>query len=146
MLKKSPGIETSGNSFRIEWDEECMATGFPEIDRQHKEWITMFNNFEKAIHQQKGTEVYAEALLFIIRYAETHFKFEEDLMEKYHSTGWQVNKAEHDKLRARIRDFSYMTWPVGATETDVLALEAELVDWLKHHICTVDVKLKDWVK
>lgn len=35
---------------------------------------------------------------------------------------------------------------LGATEEDVLTLEEELVNWLKHHICTVDVKLKDWVK
>lgn len=146
MQNRSPETRSVGNSYKIEWDEESMATGFPDIDKQHMEWIAMFNGFEEAIRQQKGTEVYSDALLFIIRYAETHFMFEEDLMEKVHSTGRQVNKAEHDKLRTRIRDFSYMTWPGGATEQDVLALEGELVDWLKHHILTVDVKLKDWVK
>lgn len=146
MHNRSPENRSGGSAFRIEWDEESMATGFAEIDAQHRDWIAMFNDFENAIRQQKGTQVYSEALLFIIRYAETHFTFEEKLMEKYHSTGRLANKAEHDKLRSRIRDFSYMTWPVGATEQDVLALEAELVDWLKNHIMTVDVKLKDWVK
>jgi hemerythrin len=54
-----------------------------------------------------------------------------------------LNKAEHDKFQARIQEITYMTWPLGATINDVMMLEEELVVWLKDHICTIDVKLRD---
>jgi len=145
MLKKLQGDEKNKKPFKIAWDEESMTTGFPEIDAQHKKWIAMFNDFENAINQKKGKEVCAETLLFFIRYAETHFQFEEDLMETYHCTARYLNKQEHDQFRVMIQEVTYKTWPLGATDEDVLTLEEELVTWLKKHICNVDVKLREWV-
>ena len=33
----------------IKWNDEKMATGLPEIDSQHKEWIRRFNEFDDAV-------------------------------------------------------------------------------------------------
>jgi hemerythrin-like metal-binding protein len=127
----------------ILWIDSQMATGFPSIDAQHKEWLSRFNKFEDAIHDKNWKENWTEALLFFIRYTETHFRFEENLMAQYHCSARELNRDEHLKFQARIQEIVYMTWPLGATLNDVLLLEAELVDWLKNHICNIDVKLRD---
>ena len=126
-----------------EWNESQMATGFPEIDGQHKEWISRFNKFTAAVTSQKGEEAWTDALMFFIHYTETHFRFEESIMKIYRCSTEAMNKAEHEKFQARIQEITYMTWPLGATMDDVINLQKELADWLRHHICTIDVQLRD---
>jgi hemerythrin len=141
-----PKLWETGNNPGIVWNESEMTTGFPEIDSQHKEWISRFNEFKEAIIAQKGEETCANAILFFTRYTETHFRFEEAFMQEYRCSAQYTNKTDHEKFKARIQEITYMTWPLGATQEDVLMLEEELADWMKNHICTIDVKLRDVVK
>jgi hemerythrin len=136
----------SGKSFKISWEESLMASGIPELDQQHKEWIAKFNEFEQAIDLNKGEEACTKALLFFIHYTDTHFKFEEGLMEHYLCPARFKNKDEHEQFRTRIQEITYMTWPLGATGEDVFKLEEELVTWLKEHICGVDMQLRACVE
>jgi hemerythrin len=133
------------NKNAIIWDQSKMTTGFQEIDAQHKEWISRFNEFENTIKDQKGEEKWVDNLLFFIRYTETHIRCEEEFMDQYHCSARNLNKEEHKKFQKRIQEISYMTWPLGATAEDVQQLEAEMIDWLNNHICNVDVKLRDCV-
>ena len=128
------------------WNESQMTTGFPEIDAQHKKWIAMFNQFENAIINQRGEEICPDAILFFVRYTETHFRDEETLMELHHCSAQYTNKMDHEKFKSRLQEFTYMTWPLGATANDVFSLRNELVEWMRNHICTIDVKLRDVVK
>lgn len=96
---------------KINWDDSLMASGIQKLDRYHMECLSRFNEFEQAIDMNNDEQACTRALLFFIYQSDTHSMFEEALMEKYHSTGRQVNKAEHGKFRARIQEISYMTWP-----------------------------------
>ncbi len=138
-----PNLWEQGKTREIQWNEGEMASGFPAIDEQHKEWIARFNQFDQAIAQSKGTEACSEALLFFLRYSETHFHFEEDIMKQFHCSSESLNREEHRKFQARIHETIYKTWPSGATEFEVRALRTQLADWLVHHICCVDLKLRD---
>jgi hemerythrin len=139
----SPFLWEAGRNDTVTWNESRMTTGFPEIDAQHKEWISRFNEFNQAVIDHKGQEVFGNALLFFLRDTETHFRFEEDLMKLHHCSAQGLNKEEHEKFQKRIHEITYQTWPLGATEEDVLQLKKELADWLISHICTVDVKLRE---
>jgi hemerythrin len=141
FTKKQPK-EEKVHLWKISWDESLMASGIPELDLQHREWLSRFNEFEQAIDLNKGEEACTRALLFFIHYTDTHFKFEEDLMEHYHCPARFKNKDEHEQFRTRMQEITYMTWPLGATGEDVLRLEEELVNWLKEHICAVDMQLR----
>lgn len=133
----------AGKTAEIEWNEDRMGSGLPEIDEQHREWISRFNEFDRAIVNQQGVQACSDALLFFLRYTETHFQFEEDLMKQYHCPAESMNREEHRKFQARIHETIYKTWPSGATESEVQRLRTELSEWLVHHICQVDVKLRD---
>ena len=69
----------------IEWNSEKMATGFPEIDAQHKEWIRRVNEFDDAVVNRKGLEAIQNTLDFLAQYSETHFSGEEVLMTQHNS-------------------------------------------------------------
>jgi len=145
MAKKMSIHEWQAKQKMIEWDEKTMATGVPEVDNQHKEWISRFNEFEKAIVINNGEQACSDTLLFFLRYTDTHFRFEENIMDLYHCPARYVNKQEHQRFKAWIEELVYKTWPLGALPEDVVKLEQEMVDWLKNHICTVDVKLRESV-
>lgn len=134
-----------GKKTLIQWDPSQMATGFAEVDEQHKEWIARFNQFSAAVMNDRGEELWQSALLFFMQYTERHFKTEEALMKKTHCVTEGVNQAAHRKFEARLHEISYMTWPLGATKEDMINLQQELANWLRNHICVIDVQLRDHV-
>jgi hemerythrin len=144
-MKKKKGVEPAEVPYKVGWEEGLMTTGVPEIDRQHREWIARFNEFERAIDNDLGEEACSKALLFFMQYTDTHFRFEENIMDHYRCPARYVNRQEHEQFQKKVQEIAYMTWPLGATREDVLTLEEELVVWLKGHICGVDVKLRECV-
>ena len=139
----SPHLWEVGRNDSVQWVESRMSSGFPEIDNQHKEWISRFNAFNQAILEHKGEKVFADALMFFLRYTETHFRFEENLMKVQHCPAEGINRQEHAAFQKWIQELIFETWPLGATEQDVLKLKNELANWLVSHICGVDVKLRE---
>lgn len=138
--------DAPGNAMRIEWDEASMGTGFPEIDAQHLTWLSRFNAFIDAVNHNQGRDMWSEALLFFIRYTERHFAFEERLMKDNDCVTAARNREEHAAFRKRLEEVAAMTWPFGPTEEDVFALQRELSTWLRRHICTIDIQLRDHAK
>ena len=126
----------------IQWDEQRMTTGVPEIDAQHKEWIRRFNEFEEAVVNHKGQEAIQATLDFLGRYAETHFADEEARMISSKSPALEENRSDHDVFRRKLAEIRSWVEREGATTVEVLALRGTLEDWLVNHICTIDVKLR----
>lgn len=129
-------------SQKLAWSED-MSTGFPDIDAQHMEWIARFNQFNDAIVEGKGVEAWTNNLLFFVRYTETHFRFEEDIMQQYHYSGKAPHIELHARFRSRIEEIMNMTWPEAPILKDMQLLQSELSNWLQNHICKVDVQLRE---
>lgn len=128
--------------YRMEWTED-MSTGFPDIDAQHKEWIARYNKFKDAVLHNKGLEVWGETLLFFLRYTETHFCFEEDIIKFYHYPEEALQVEQHNKFRTRMEQIMRLTWPTKPSRQEMMMLQVELGNWLQDHICTIDVHLRD---
>jgi hemerythrin len=126
----------------IQWDEQKMTTGVPEIDVQHKEWIRCFNEFEEAVANRKGQGAIQATLDFLGGYAETHFADEEARMASLKSSALKENRADHNVFRHKLAEIKAWVEREGATTVEVLALKGTLEDWLVNHICTIDVKLR----
>jgi len=126
----------------IEWNDEKMATGFPEIDTQHKEWIRRINEFDDAVVNHKGLEVIQNTLDFLAQYSETHFAGEEALMTQHNSLVQEANRAAHNEFRGKLSEIRTWVKNEGATSVEVVALKNALEEWLVNHICTVDVQLR----
>jgi hemerythrin len=126
----------------IEWNDEKMATGLPEIDAQHKEWIRRFNEFDDAVVSQKGQGAIQSALDFLTQYSEIHFAGEEASMARLNSPALAANRAAHDEFRGKLAEINAWVKREGVTMVEVIALKLMLEEWLVNHICTIDVQLR----
>lgn len=127
----------------IEWNEEKMATGFPEIDSQHKEWIRRVSEFDDAVINRKGQEVIQNTLDFLTQYSETHFADEEAVMLQNNSILLKPNKSAHDEFRGMLVEINSWVKNAGASSVEVVELKIALEQWLVNHICTIDVELRN---
>lgn len=130
----------------IIWDQERMTTGVPEIDAQHQEWIRRFNDFHDAVVNKKGREAIARTMKFMTEYTHTHFAHEEACMAAHRCSSAAANKAAHDEVRAELAKIEARIAANGIQTLDVVQLEVMLGNWIRSHICTIDVKLRDCVR
>ena len=127
----------------INWDSEKMATGVPEVDAQHQEWIRRYNEFDEAVSHGKGLEAVRSTLEFFAHYAETHFRLEEAFMDERHCPAAAANKAAHEQMRRILAGFKAYVMQQGASMIEVAALRMEMQKWLVNHILTIDIQLRD---
>lgn len=127
----------------INWDPEKMATGVPEVDAQHQEWIRRYNEFDEAVSRGMGKDVVRSTLDFFASYADTHFRYEEICMAKYNCPAAEANRVAHKEMRAILNGFkSYVEWH-GVSMIEVAILRMKMEEWLVKHILTIDVQLRD---
>ena len=122
-----------GNSFEI---------GVPLVDEQHR---GLFSSVEGAFAILKAGNKLDELspqLHLIAQGARIHFKFEEDLMEKYADPTVQVHRDEHTSLMAQLRRLKRRNLsalrPLQSEQ-----ISSFLFEWLTEHICTHDRKMAD---
>jgi hemerythrin-like metal-binding protein len=128
---------------QINWDPKKMATGVPEVDAQHQEWIRRFNDFDAAVSQGKGLDVVRSTLDFFANYADTHFKLEEAAMDERHCLAAAANRAAHEQMRSILAGFKTYIKRQGISTVEVAALRMEMQEWLVKHILTIDIQLRD---
>jgi hemerythrin len=126
----------------VEWDYAQMTTGLSEIDEEHKEWIRRFNEFEAAVVEGQGLEEIRHTLHFLAQYTETHFAHEEARMAQYNSPVAALNRAEHDRFRAKLHEIETWIQREGTTLVEVVSLKIDMEQWLVNHICKIDVELQ----
>ena len=128
----------------IQWNEKY-STGVDEIDDQHKEIINQLNRFHEAITSGLGKEAITDILEFTARYAESHFSYEEDCMNRYRCPVALQNEKAHRKFTERFREIreDIAANPIE-TET-VLEVYHELKEWINWHILKIDTNLRSCV-
>ena len=126
----------------LAWNDDKMGTGIKEIDDQHKEWLSRFNEFNRAVTDKRGKEALSRALFFFLRYTETHFTYEEKQMKQTNCPAEATNRAEHEKFRKRLAEIMDLFGQKGGSMIEAMQLNTELKNWLLDHICTVDVQLR----
>lgn len=124
----------------ITWNPKTMTTGVSVVDAQHQEWISRYNQFDKAISQGKGLEAIKSTLDFFIAYTDIHFKFEETLMTERHCPVARDNHADHEYMRQMLSGFVKNE---GYSINEVIGLRLKMKEWLVKHIMTIDVQLRN---
>lgn len=122
-----------------------MTTGVAEIDAQHQELIRRFNDFHDAVVHAKGKDVVARTLTFLGEYTVTHFAREEACMTAHRCPAAAANKSAHDKVRADLARIKARIAKDGINSINVVQLELILGNWIRNHIATIDVKLRECV-
>lgn len=119
----------------VEWKDEY-SVGIESIDRQHKKLIALINSLQTAVNYSTGAEYEQEALDALVDYTKTHFKYEEDLMEKNAYPDFTTHRAEHELMISRVEQVlaEYRRNPDAAMQDAIDFLR----DWLINHINGTD--------
>ena len=124
----------------VKWSKE-FSVGVEELDQQHQQLIKMLNRLLSPREiVDTHSETISEILLAMTRYAQKHFKTEENLMEAYVYPGLEEQKQEHRAYRIKTVDFSTATMLGIYTVPEILL--TYLFDWWTHHILDEDMKYK----
>jgi len=130
----------------FEWDA-CYETGLNDVDEQHRYLVEIINRYGELIAQNTiSVEDIRIALYELSRYAEFHFKEEENLMR---SVGlYEAHIEEHVKVhRAFMTDILSMQSFIndGNQKTSEQLLNF-LIHWLAYHILGIDQNMSRQVQ
>jgi hemerythrin-like metal-binding protein/putative nucleotidyltransferase with HDIG domain len=128
----------------VQWTEK-FSVGVRELDQQHQQLIKTLNR----LIATQGTisthsETISDILLVMTRYAQTHFKTEERLMEAYGYPGLDEQKIQHHDFRKKTVGFTTAT-TLGMDQVPEDLLKY-LSDWLVHHILEDDMAYRAFFK
>ncbi|OEE62834.1 hypothetical protein A1OO_13365 [Enterovibrio norvegicus FF-33] len=125
----------------IAWGK-IFESGVKSIDDEHKMLFDIANRFYDNIRRGDDDQVIFETLNKLIRYAETHFRREEKLLEEvgYPEDKILRHKAHHHKLITQIFDVYEAQYEI--TENRLVdqpgKVKTFLTEWLIMHILTED--------
>jgi hemerythrin len=122
-----------------------MATGVEKVDEQHRELFDRINKLHAACLGGMGRTELLKMLTFLGDYVKTHFADEEEEMRRLHCPAADQNKAAHAQF---LTDFGMLLDTVksdGVSTGAIVKLQKMLGDWLRNHVCTIDVRLREGV-
>jgi hemerythrin-like metal-binding protein len=124
----------------IDWSP-LFSVGVNKLDMQHKELVRLINLFGEQYERHHGHSRVPELLAELIRYAQVHFRDEEELMELAGYADLEDHRAIHEQLMEQIFDLN------ARYESGDLEASTEVMDflrqWLIDHILKDDMKYRD---
>ncbi len=123
----------------IEWTDS-FSVGVALFDEQHRRLIAMLNKMIKNPTATTCSETVGDVLTDMTRYAQEHFKSEEDLMAEYHYPHLEAHKHQHHGFQDKVARLCLAT-AEGQT-TVPRELLAYLQQWLIRHILQEDMAFK----
>ena len=125
----------------ITWNDG-LSVGLPEIDRQHKNLISIINDLDEATRAGKAKDVVSKVLDDLIIYTATHFRMEEKYFAQFEYADSKAHKEEHAALIEKVNSIEADL--NSASEGRRLAIAAELMSflgiWWNYHILETDMK------
>jgi hemerythrin-like metal-binding protein len=126
---------------KINWSTEY-SVGIGRIDEQHKQIVLMLNRLIGAKEATTGSEVVSDLIDQMTKYAQEHFKFEEDLMAEFGFPLLDQHKQSHVKYRKKIVDLcTSVSLDIPVVPQVMLNY---LVQWWQKHILHEDMGYKSF--
>ncbi|MBS1144555.1 MAG: bacteriohemerythrin [Proteobacteria bacterium] len=125
----------------IIWDAK-LETGIEVIDAQHQRIVEYINDLEIAkmnLDKQKVNDIIEQ----LIDYTQSHFGFEEEMLEEAGYKFLKPHKKVHELFIRRVTDFTMRS---AKGEDIVDELHSMLSKWLVNHIANEDRDYADAVK
>ncbi len=127
---------------RMIWKKECRM-GNDDIDAQHRLLYAIANELleiDNPINQEPEIKY---LLRHLKDYIDTHFKFEEQFMDKHNYPNILDHKQKHNKIINEMKEALLNSKTLYQVKDN---LENLLIDWIQAHILIEDKRLFDWAK
>jgi hemerythrin len=129
----------------IEW-RDSLSIGVTEIDNQHKQLLSHFDQLLKACEAGKGLVELKTLLGFLDGYVVKHFNDEESIQRLRKYPDYAAHKKEHESFIERLKLLKQEINNEGIALHHLMETNNLLLKWLLHHISTVDVQLGKFLK
>ncbi|WP_321492000.1 bacteriohemerythrin [uncultured Desulfobacter sp.] len=121
-----------------------LALNIPEIDKQHKELVSMVNELHRAMRMKTGSREAGAILTRLANYTVYHFEYEEKLFDTHGYPDTVAHKKIHKDLVAKVLAFTKeFEQGRAALSMDLMKF---LTDWLKNHIMKTDKAYAPFLK
>ena len=121
----------------VHWDDS-FSVNVAEIDRQHKQLVSMLNELDDALNRGNERDVVDNIVNGLIDYTATHFQTEERYFDQFGYPETGSHKKEHFAFVRKASEFKY------CFEKGKMSLAIELKnflgDWIENHIKVTDKK------
>lgn len=85
----------------LKW-RSSYETGIPSMDEQHKKLIDLVNTMYRVMRGSENISSVDEVLEEMEKYAQIHFRDEEELLQKHNYTAFESHIAAHQIYREKI--------------------------------------------
>ena len=123
-------------AIQISW-KESFGSGFPPIDDQHKQLISLINELFGRLAENCPVEDVRYYLSHIHELIDFHFREEEAVMRQCQYAGYARHKADHDRLLQEIGDIR-RTLTEESDSPQQAALAKTIEDWFSIHFRSYD--------
>lgn len=117
------------------------SVGVASLDEQHARLIFLLNELRSAIEENHGCEVLERTLGRLTEYAEMHFAYEEQLMERCDFPDLEEHRRLHADAVSRIRGFRESPKLPHDTLCSVVLIFVQ--NWILNHIMGADKAYTD---
>lgn len=123
------------SSHRIEWTG-ALSVGVPSIDAQHRQLVDLLNDLDAAVAHGYTDEITRSMLDRLIRYANEHFGYEEELFARTGYPDAVAHVTEHALFRQHVEELDKR----ARRGEFVLGIEVVrfLREWLLDHVQVTD--------
>jgi hemerythrin-like metal-binding protein len=129
----------------LTWSDK-FTTGSALVDTQHRMLIDKINKLEQLLAGPPPAKPVCDELLnFLASYVTTHFKFEEQCMERFHCPAHEQNKKAHAAFLELFGKFKTRYAAEGPKPELLKSLQVAASDWIQSHILSMDIQLKSCV-
>ena len=119
----------------LEWEEKY-SVGFPVIDQQHRNMLSIGNQLLLSLQTNQAKQETLQVLEALITESERHFQTEEELMQRSGFGSYVTHKIDHDSLKAQIKILK------RECENDRVKAGNHLIsivrNWLLEHVMSYD--------
>jgi hemerythrin len=130
--------------WKIEWNDD-LSVGIPEIDADHKRFVSLVNGFNKSIVDRMELSEIEQRLQLILDDAVGHFAHEERLFEQWSYPDVEAHALRHAELIGTLQSIMSQ---VGSDTLMPQWIEVGLAikDILITHILTEDMKYAEFYR
>jgi hemerythrin-like metal-binding protein len=134
----------SSKQIRIEWNDK-LSVGVDSIDNQHKILVKIINElFDSYFNHYDGTTS-IRTMSKLMVYIHEHFKYEEELFDKYQWPQRNAHKNTHAILTKKVLDLKAQLDKDHDMENSLKLMEL-LKEWLAEHILVEDQKYAEFLR
>lgn len=123
-----------------------LTTGIAIIDYQHEELFSKVEELFEMCTRGKGENEIIDMLTYLKRYAEEHFKTEEEYMLQYNYPSYMDHLNAHAEFIVVFQGLQKMFKSEGVTPKLLYQISTFLQRWLTSHMENEDKKLTEFIR